>query len=149
MVVCGYDNKMGEGLRLLFEGVIAALERTADTDGISLRNAVGADLAEIPIVNARLSKSDGTEVRMCRGLNGMVLAVFEAIASETEDDESVGPRAAKHVDRFIELLSEAENHNEHIKTSLDVSYEERADRVGRWIVEHTTAGYDHHPAASD
>ena len=37
MVVCGYDNKMGEGLRLLFEGVIAALERTADTDGVSLR----------------------------------------------------------------------------------------------------------------
>lgn len=137
MAVCGYNARMGEGIRLLFEGMYEAILDKSREEGIAFEAVLKRELIEIPQINAALGRANDHIAGMFGGLNVMALAHFTQALDRP--GSASGDKAAfmAEVDRFIGTLAEVEDHNVSIPPAVprtEDNIAERAARVGEWIL---------------
>lgn len=130
MTVCGFNSRMGAGLRELFEGMYDAIESKSRAEGVEFSTVLSRELVEIPSVNAAMCNEKSSALKMFQGLNVMALAHFEDVPKKANRAEFM-----KGVERFISLLEKTENYAVSIPQPApsDVpNVAARASAIGRW-----------------
>jgi hypothetical protein len=138
VTVCGYNARMGEGLRILFEGMYEAVAAKSRDERIPFADVLRRELVEIPRINAALQFAREGSFVMFRGLNIMALAHFQEVLAKSKVDPSDKTAFMSEVERFITILEEVEDYNLSIPPAAprtDQNIARRADSVGKWIVE--------------
>jgi len=134
MGICGYNAKMGDGIRLLFEGMYEAIFDKSEAEGISVVDVLRRELIEIPGINVALRSGDKTALKMFYGLNVMALAHFSTVLTNTERDKKRS--FMSEVEGFIRCLEEVEDFSAALpraKSQTDEAIGERATEIAEWI----------------
>lgn len=138
MTVCGYNPRMGMGIRILFEGMHEAIAAKSRDEGISFDDVLRRELVEIPRINAALGMGADAISAMFAGLNDMALAHFSELLEGAGPavDLSDAETFMAEVERFLKVLEEVEEYNLSLPPAAPQTKPEiaaRADRVGQWI----------------
>jgi hypothetical protein len=134
MGICGYNAKMGDGIRLLFEGMYEAISDKSKAEGISVVDVLRRELIEIPRINVALRSGDQTALTMFYGLNVMALAHFSTVLEKSERDKK--RCFAAEVEEFIRCLEEVEDFTltlPRAEPQSDEAIGERASQIAEWI----------------
>lgn len=142
MTVCGYNMRMGEGLRILFDGMYDAIQTKSDQEGVPFIHILRRELIEIPQINGAISSSNLTTLKLFYGLNEMALPHFKHVLEHSSEEISKAEFMAG-VEEFVAVLEEVEDYNLTIPAvnlankQLVVS---RAAAIGNWIVNRFAMG---------
>jgi hypothetical protein len=138
MAICGYNEKIGNGLSLLIEGMVDALEKkvAASTPLAVLAN----ELVELDNINSVLRNAKGEVLpEMFVGLNLLAKALFNQVQHELETSggEDLGSGCREVGNRFNDLLAQTERKNEELQSRLvgNRSVAERAQDLAKWALE--------------
>ncbi|MBT0769855.1 hypothetical protein KIH74_13035 [Kineosporia sp. J2-2] len=137
MVVCGYNDTMGDGIRLLFEGMYQAILAKSVQERSTFRDVLCRELIEIPNVNRQLSVAPSLDLQMFLGLNGMALPHFTRLL------DTPGPYVTKQdfmsaVDDFVTMLADVEEYGSTLPVSHFTEQDAvaaRASKIGEWARE--------------
>jgi hypothetical protein len=138
MTICGYNEKMGLALELLFDGIYEAIDVKAREVGVQFKDILAREKLEIPTINLFLGDAQDFRLRMFLGLNKLALPFFESLF---RDIDEVGIEFSRvyydeKVREFISLLRHSEEFAESVPKSSDSNgIVKRAELVGRWICE--------------
>lgn len=143
MTVCGYNDGMGAGIRVLCEGFYDAVDEKARLEDKTFADILVREAIEIPNVNTSLSHSDDYRSLMFRGLNALALPIFQEALRESVGGAITKPAFMQLVERFIDCLAETEAHNQSVRMVSDKdAIAERARRIGAWAVEWLEATHE-------
>ena len=131
MSICGFNETMEEGLKILFKGMILALENRALREKCSFRKVLELEIEEIPIINEKLSSADSVELKMFKGINLLALPLFKEASTLDSSPESV----EKIYSSFIEVLKKTEEYNLSHIANKEVSLQDKANELGSWVIE--------------
>ncbi|MBT0769856.1 hypothetical protein KIH74_13040 [Kineosporia sp. J2-2] len=138
MVVCGYNDTMGDGIRLLFEGMYQAILTKSEQERSTFRDVLRRELFGMLDVNRQLSVASSPDLQMLLGLNGMVLPHFTRLL------DGPGPHVPKEefmaaVDDFVTMLADVEEYGSTLPAfhfTQGNAVEERAAKIGKWARDH-------------
>ena len=138
MAICGYNDRIGEGLQLLVEGMIEALQKKAEMT--SSQEVLAREQVELDNIISVLKTAPGEVLpEMFIGLNLLAKSLFSAVQNEMREsgsDDLAGP-CREVGNHFVDLLAETEKRNEELRSHQDgnVSVAESARRLARWALE--------------
>lgn len=136
MTVCGYNDGMGAGIRILCEGFYDAVDEKARLENKAFADILTREVIEIPNVNASLSRSEEYRAVMFRGLNAFALPLFREALSSCVEGSIAKPAFMELVDRFVACLAETESHNRSVRMVADEdAIAARARHIGDWALE--------------
>jgi len=127
MAICGYNDKIGEGLRLLVEGMVDALERKAAT--ASADEVLATELRELDAMISTLGTAEGeTLPQMFVGLNVFASALFSDVQRQLLSSGSgdLSAPCRRVGEDFVDLLIETEGKSQELRSS---DYEKRSASV--------------------
>ncbi len=138
MAICGFNEKIGEGLQLLVEGMIDALEKKAQTS--SSHEVLAREQIELDNIISVLKTAPGEVLpEMFIGLNLLAKSLFTAVQNELRasgSDDLAG--ACREVgNNFVDLLAQTEMRNEELRSHQEgnESVAESASKLARWALE--------------
>lgn len=138
VAICGFNDKIGQGLQLLVEGMIEALVKKAQTS--SSTEVLSRELIELDNIISVLSEAPGEFLpEMFIGLNLLAKSMFVEVQNELQcsgsDDLATACRTVG--DEFVSLLAETELRNEELRNGQDrdQSVAESARVLARWALE--------------
>lgn len=137
MTICGYNETIGRGLRLLIQGMIEALERKSEACPIN--ELLDREVVELEAMIETLGVDDrNTLAQMFVGLNFLARALFEQVrqnqsnASDTtwhDEMRSIG-------EAFNILLSRTEDHGEQRRAAGEGRPPQQfAKELARWALQ--------------
>jgi hypothetical protein len=142
MSICGYNDKIGDGLRLLVEGMIEALDRKTKASPIAA--VLDREVTELEAMIGTLSKADHcTLAQMFVGLNILARALFEQVRQMpgVERESSWADECRSVCEAFTVLLSRTENHYEQSEQRRSAltkrSVERLAEQLALWALRHS------------
>jgi hypothetical protein len=138
MAICGFNDKIGQGIRLLFEGMIDALEKKAaatSTDEVLQR-----ELVELDNIISVLRTAPGEVLpEMFIALNLLARSLFTNVQNELRSSKSNNlARACREVgDNFIDLLAHTELKSEELRSNQNGNESIAADarKLAQWALE--------------
>lgn len=138
MGICGYNDKIGDGLRLLFEGMSDALESKSKKR--SSLEVVERELIELDqIIGVLKTAPLETLPTMFAGLNFLARALFEHTHEELQKspERSLTDICEVTCEDFVSLLAETEGENERIAPGewSEEAIATRAKRLGEWALQ--------------
>jgi hypothetical protein len=138
MAICGFNQKIGEGLNLLVEGMIEALEKKAEIS--SSEEVLARELVELNSIVSVLSTAPGEVLpQMFIGLNLLAKSMFVEVQHELRSDGSddLASACRKIGNDFVDLLARTEIRNEEIRSRQlgNESVEESARNLAQWALE--------------
>jgi hypothetical protein len=141
MAICGYNARMGQGIRILFEGMYEAILAKSEEERRPFARVLRRELIEIPQINAVLASGGSHISAMFAGLNMMALAHFKELAERSEPLAHLQQKIAfmQEVERFITTLEAIEEFNQSIapaEPQTEDNIAKRAARIGAWIQNH-------------
>ena len=141
MTICGYNDLMGKGIRILFEGMYEAVRAKSEAEGVPFSSVLERELVEIPQINCALASRRSNTLSMFLGLNQMALAHFVDLLSRDPAKSGAKEAFMFEVDNFIATLRRAEDHSMSVPLAHGASREiiaVRAQQIGEWIAENLT-----------
>lgn len=138
MAICGYNEKIGNGLKLLIEGMIDALNGKMEVGSANV--VLRRELVELDnIITVLKTVAGETLPEMFIGLNLLARAMFLEVQEElliTGNDDLTGA-CRKVGDSFIGLLAQVElKHQELRSHSGDyTSVAAQARTLAQWALE--------------
>lgn len=142
MAICGYNDKIGDGLRILVEGMIEALEKKAES--ASANEVLDRELIELEAMISTMKRARGdTLPEMFVGLNMLAKALFERVQNNLRqtNGEDIA-RECKSVGKaFIHLLSETEKRNEFQKLAMakNMPVDKLATALAEWVLSQSAS----------
>jgi hypothetical protein len=133
---------MGEGIRILFDGMYEAIRTKADQEQVPFAQILRRELIEIPQINSAISSSNVATLKLFYGLNEMALPHFEDVLARSRGAISKSEFMAG-VEEFIAVLDEVENYNLTVPAASPSNKQlvaSRAAAVGKWIVNRFAMG---------
>ncbi|TAK93478.1 MAG: hypothetical protein EPO07_18075 [Verrucomicrobia bacterium] len=139
MSICGYNDKIGQGLQILVEGMIEALEKKAAVTSVS--QVLDREIIELDTMITTMRKDGDTLPEMFVGLNILAKALFERVRhnlTESGSDDLAGECRAV-AGAFNELLSDAEKRNEE-QDHRNAPAEKAARQLAEWVLQQCVSG---------
>jgi hypothetical protein len=138
VAICGYNEKIGDGLRLLIEGMVDALE--TKTQVVSVNSVLSRELIELDSIISVLRSARGDVLpEMFIGLNLFASALFAAVRREvcSAAPPTLANACMKVGEQFIELLSMTERENQLLPLSewSDDAIASRAKLLAGWALQ--------------
>lgn len=138
MAICGFNEKIGQGLQLLVEGMIDALEKKAQTS--SSKEVLARELVELDNIISVLSTAPGEVLpEMFIGLNLFAKSLFAEVQNELRSSGSDDLAAAcREVgNNFVDLLAQTELRSEELRSHQhgNESVAESARTLARWALK--------------
>ena len=110
MSICGYNEMIGQGIRLMVKGM--AVELIKKSDETTPKLALERELEELPVlINKMKEKGNSTEIEMFVGLNLLAKALFIFVndgLSKNSESADLDSLCALGADNFISILEETE-----------------------------------------
>ncbi len=141
MTVCGYNLRMGEGIRILFDGMYEAIRMKAQSEGVPFVRILRRELIEIPQINGSIGSSRAPALQLFHGLNEMALAHFERVLADSGSESISKTEFMAGIEEFVSVLEEVENYNLSIPAASSGNKDQiasRANGIGKWIVNSYT-----------
>lgn len=140
MAICGFNDKIGEGLHLLVEGMIEALEKKAAAT--SAHVVLANELVELDnIISVLRNAKEEVLPEMFIGLNLLAKALFTEVQHDlhASRDKNLGKACREVGDRFIDLLAQTERKHEemHLQESDGDLVARRARKLAEWALEYS------------
>jgi len=138
MIVCGYNEQMGRGLKLLFEGVHATILERSRRDELPFSEVLRREIIEMTRISGALKAGQGCTLSMLVGLNAMVTALFEDLLSSGDPDLADEAVFMKEVDKMVIAVMESDQYNALHRPpskSSDTIIERSAGAVGEWMMK--------------
>jgi len=137
MAICGYNEKIGEGLRILVDGMVEALENKVDHS--TVEEVLRREVIELETMIFTMKKAENeTLTEMFVGLDILAKALFERVRKNLKDlkSEALGAECRGVGESFIALLSEAEKRSEQrrIINGKEIPPEIFARELAEWVV---------------
>lgn len=137
MTICGYNDTIGEGLRMLVDGMVEALEKKAEST--SVQDVLAREAVELDSMIAVMRNAQGgTLPEMFVGLNLLAKALFRRVQEDliAQNSEDLGGACREVGESFIELLSNTENEYEERRAlgGKSLSAQECAREVAEWAL---------------
>lgn len=137
MSICGFNDRIGEGLEALIDGLAVALERKALVNSVA--QVLDREMVELDAMIRVLSEeSQETLPGMFIGLNILARALFKQVQSnlQASGSEDLGGECRKVGAAFIRLLADTEERNEaqheaHPKSPAA----ELAEELAKWALD--------------
>ena len=135
MAICGYNEKIGNGLKLLVEGMINSLEKKMEAG--SANAVLQRELVELDNIITTLRTAPGeTLPEMFVGLNLLARAMFlevqkELLASGNNDLAGACRRVGNN---FVDLLAQTEAQHQELRDGHG-SVAEQARVLAQWFLE--------------
>lgn len=132
---------MGEGIRILFDGMYEAIRTKADEEGVAFAQILRRELIEIPQINGAIGRSNETTLKLFYGLNEIALPHFTKVLEQSSGEISKTEFMAG-IEEFISVLDEVERYNLSIAPADPVNKQlvaSRAAGIGKWIVARFSA----------
>jgi len=142
MAICGYNEKIGNGLKLLVEGMIDALEKKME---VGSANAVlQRELLELDNIITVLRTAPGeTLPEMFIGLNLLARAMFSEVQKELliSDNNDLAGACRRVGDSFIGLLAQTELKHQELRSHSDghTSIAAQARSLAQWALEKSSS----------
>lgn len=138
MAICGFNEKIGNGLRLLSEGMIDALETKAVRS--TPEKVLARELVELENIISVLRTSEGEVLpEMFIGLNLFAKALFVRAQQDLTSlrGESLETVCREISENFIDLLSQTERRSEQMPLREDGSeaVAKRARELAQWALD--------------
>jgi hypothetical protein len=138
MAICGYNEKIGNGLKMLVEGMIDALEKKAATSSAEV--VLKRELVELDNIISVLKTAPGEVLpEMFIGLNLLAKSMFSEVQKElySSQSEDLASACRKIGNNFVDLLAQTELKNEELRSRLDAggSVAENAQNLARWALK--------------
>jgi hypothetical protein len=138
MAICGFNAKIGEGLRLLVEGMIEALEKKARTS--SSNEVLARELVELDNIVSVLRSAPGEVLpEMFIGLNLLAKSLFAEVQNELRSSGSHDlATACREVGKnFVDLLAQTELRSEELRSHQhgNGSIAAEARELAQWALE--------------
>lgn len=142
MAICGYNEKIGNGLRLLVEGMIDALEKKMEAG--SANAVLQHELLELDNIITVLKTAPGEVLpEMFIGLNLLARAMFSEVQRElTISDSNDLAGACRRVgDHFIGLLAQTELKHQELRSHSNgrASIAAQARALAQWALEKSSS----------
>jgi hypothetical protein len=138
MSICGYNEKIGSGLRLLVEGMVDALEIKAAN--ASIDDVLNREIVELKaMIGTMREAGEQTLPAMFVGLNELAKALFEQVRLEMREDSSrtLSETCVNLGESFVTLLAETEHRNQQQQggtISLNQA-DNLAVALAQWVLE--------------
>ncbi len=138
MAICGYNEKIGNGLKMLVEGMIDALEKKVATS--STEAVLKRELVELDAIISVLKTAPGEVLpEMFIGLNLLAKSMFSEVQKELHSSGSKDLAAAcrKVGNNFVDLLAQTELKNEDLRShpAAGGSIATNAQNLAKWALE--------------
>lgn len=137
MTFCGYNQKIGDGLALLFEGMADSLTKKASKDS-NIRVLKRENIELESMIEVFKTAPSDVLAQMFSGLNSMALPMFTLVLEELKTDSSKDLREVcmEIGYSFISLLSRTEKQNETMALSEwdEKVIANRARELASWVV---------------
>jgi hypothetical protein len=138
MTICGYNDKIGEGLRILFEGMIQALHEKAVKS--SAEAVMDNEIIELEAMINTLSRAKGkTLPEMFVGLNLLAKPLFERVRANLKSSVNgdLGMECREVGEAFVALLADAERKSirQRLKLGSNIEPEELASDLAQWVLK--------------
>ena len=137
MAICGYNARMGDGIRVLFDGMYQAVATKSQQENIPISAVVLRETLEISEINKVLSLGSDTSVKMFFGLNIMALSLFSELV-KLNPLECASEKGFKLVvEDFLNVLESTENYSETLPPAMpqtDDAIKQRASAIADWIL---------------
>jgi hypothetical protein len=138
MAICGYNEKIGNGLKLLVEGMIDALEKKMEAGSASA--VLQRELVELDTIIAILRTAPGEVLpEMFIGLNLLARALFSKVQQEllASDSNDLAGACQRVGDDFIGLLTQTELKHQELRSHDDgrISIAAQARALAQWALE--------------
>jgi hypothetical protein len=142
MAICGYNEKIGNGLKLLVEGMIDALEKKME-DG-SANVVLQRELVELDNIIAVLKTVPGkTLPEMFIGLNLLARAMFSDVQKEllVSGNNDLAGACRRVGDGFISLLAQTELKHQELRSHDDgrTLAAAQARTLAQWALERSSS----------
>jgi len=136
MTICGYNQKIGDALIMLVDGLIDAMERRVTSEGPV--TALKVEINELEIM-IKTMNGHGTMPDMFVGLNVLALHLFKAAHADIESNSGATIRSScqNNARAFINTLSDAEAYREDLEVGklVGIGHTELIARVAKWVNE--------------
>ena len=137
MAICGFNDKIGDGLKLLVEGMIEALEVKAAA--ASPEKALQRELLELDTIICVLRTAKGQVLpEMFVGLNLLAKAMFVEVERELRNSVTNDLRAVclRIGTEFIDLLARTEDRSKALRQQNESTLiTTEAKRLAQWALE--------------
>jgi hypothetical protein len=113
MTICGYNDTIGGGLRMLVDGMVEALEKKAAKT--SVQEVLEREAVELEAMITTMRTAQGeTLPEMFVGLNLLAKALFQRVQEDLklQNSDDLGAACREIGESFIELLSDTETEYE-------------------------------------
>jgi hypothetical protein len=142
MAICGYNEKIGNGLKLLLEGMIESLEKkmeSASADAVLQQELVELD----NIIDVLKAAPEEVLPKMFVGLNLLAQAMFLEVKEEflSSDEQDLGSVCRMIGSRFVDLLAETERRHQELRSfnTDQLSIAEHARSLARWALQKSSS----------
>lgn len=140
MAICGFNDKIGEGLKLLVEGMIQALE--AKAAATSAEEVLQRELLELDSIISVLETAPGQVLpEMFIGLNLLAKAMFVETERELRytGNSDLGTVCRRIGTEFIDLLARTEDRSQAMRRQArSESITAEAEKLAQWALELST-----------
>lgn len=134
MTICGYNQKMGDGLEVLFQGMYEAVAQKALQEGIEISAVLERELVEIPCINLELKRSFSPELQMFCGLNDIAMPFFAEVLEHIRSGKDPRTSFSMVLQEFVSTLEHAEGESEkRPQVEGKENVQGRAKALGKWI----------------
>jgi hypothetical protein len=142
MAICGYNEKIGNGLKLLVEGMIDALEKKMEAG--SANAVLQRELMELDNIITVLRTAPGEVLpEMFIGLNLLARAMFSEVQRELaiSDTNDLAGACRRVGDSFIGLLAQTELKHQELRSHSDgrASIAAQARTLAQWALEKSSS----------
>lgn len=142
MAICGYNEKIGNGLKLLVEGMIEALEKKMEAG--SANAVLQRELIELDNIITVLKTASGEVLpEMFIGLNLLARAMFSEVQRELaiSGTNDLADACRRIGDHFIGLLAQTELKHQELRSHSDrqASVAAQARALAQWALEKSSS----------
>jgi hypothetical protein len=140
MAICGFNDKIGQGLGLLVEGMIEALQKKAVST--SAAEVLQREIVELDTIVSVLRTAPGQVLpEMFIGLNLLARSMFIEVERELRNSKSgdLGTACRKICDELIDLLARTEMRSQEMRQlANNKSIAIEARNLALWALQTST-----------
>jgi hypothetical protein len=137
MTICGYNERIGEGLRILVEGMVQALEEKLNYASVS--EVMDNEIIELETMIETMRATHGeTLPEMFVGLNLLAKPLFERVRSNLRESksENLGVECRAIGEMFVNILADTERRSieQRLRKSKKASPDNLARELAQWVL---------------
>jgi len=140
MAICGFNDKIGQGLGLLVEGMIEALQKKAVNT--SAAEVLQREIVELDTIVSVLRTAPGQVLpEMFIGLNLLARSMFIEVERELRNSKSgdLGAACRTISDQFVDLLARTEMRSQEMRQlGNNTSIAIEARNLALWALQTST-----------